>query len=41
MDGGAQASPEVAKMKPATQLRSVRIGKIESGYAVTLAALKS
>ena len=31
-----QSSPETAKMTPATQLRSVRIGKIESGYAVTL-----
>ena len=31
-----QSSPETPKMTPATQLRSVRIGKIDSGYAVTL-----
>ena len=32
-----QSSAAAAKMTPATQLRSVRIGKSESGYAITLA----
>jgi type IV pilus assembly protein PilQ len=36
-DQSVQASPEAAKTKPATQLRSVRIGKIDNGYSVTLA----
>ena len=38
VESAAHASPEAARAKTgATELRSVRIGKIENGYAVTLA----